>query len=602
MIPSTYYVEKATGTFADDLLAYGLAALLEGVLRDGAGRQTVTVRDAGSVYAIELAAPIGPDSLEIEWFCDLPFIQTDRQTPPKGWLGEVVDYGAERERNSAYFVARKQLPQAAKRPGATVDEFPELGALAGLKPRADWEILAQINQMQGIVAYAEVLRTWAECRACFADLVRLTLGLFVNPVNDVDTAIQRWRQLKKQHGLKAKDTVTPVQITNPSMGKGLNRPKTDRADKPINPDSFWLLEYLKFWGMRKAALPRVVRLPKPQPRGPSDRKTYVLRPRNLSLETLDRVFAPFNAVMWPSTAVKMDVLAALRFVDVFLEQWLAGALGDIDWGEQPDDFVGELAVAFYKDMGSASSVLNLSEIGLPEWMDTHDSTSATRYRALLEEHRRVVDSLHEDHGTEYRLLQLYRNFLSGRSLRAFFEFCAGYAGVTLARMDKGQWSPRFSTDNLEVLLMAHDAQLSPILTNKGFRHVAAAIRRSTITPQFFKAQGKAGPYVIRYGLGNELLRHAAYPEQFVQALSVFLHEYNRETGQIFERYGAHPPVRRATVTTEDIEAVIGLVDLYGSETVANLLVAFGYAREPRDTDAGPGTPEETEETPDPDTE
>ncbi len=602
MIPSTFYVEKATGTFADDLLAYGLAALLERLLRDGAGRQTVTVRDAGSVFAIEPGIPIEPVFLETGWFSDLPFIQTDRQKPPEGWLGEVVNYGAERERNNAYFAARKQLPQAAKRPGATVDEFPELGALAGLKPRADWEILAQIIQMQGIHAYSEVLTTWAECRACFADLLRLALTPFSSPVNDVATTLQGWKQLKKQHGLKAKDTVTPVQITNPSMGKGLNRPKTDRADKLINPDSFWLLEYLKFWGMRKAALPRVIRLPTPQPRGPRDRKTYVLRPRNLRLETLERVFAPFNAVMWPSTVVKMDVLAALRFVDVLLEQWLAGALGDIDWGEQPDDFVGELAVAFYKDMGNASSVLNLSAIGLPEWMDTRDPTSAMRYRALLEEHRRVVDSLREDHGTEYRLLQLYRDFLSGRSLRAFFEFCAGYAGVTLARMDKGQWSPRFSTDNLEVLLMAHDTKLSPILTNEGFRHVAAAIRRSTITPQFFKAQGKAGPYIIRYGLGNELLRHAAYPDQFVQALGVFLHEYNRETGQVFERYGAHPPVRRATVTTEDIEAVIGLVDLYGSETVANLLVAFGYAREPRDPDDRPETLEETEETSDPDTE
>jgi len=86
-------VEKATGTFADDLLAYGLAALLEGLLRDGAGRQTVTVRDAGSVLVIEPGVPIEPDFLETGWFCDLPFIQTDHQKPPEGWLGEVVDYG-----------------------------------------------------------------------------------------------------------------------------------------------------------------------------------------------------------------------------------------------------------------------------------------------------------------------------------------------------------------------------------------------------------------------------------------------------------------------------------------------------------------------------
>lgn len=590
MYQSTYYVEKATNTFADDLLAYGLASLLARILADNVGERTVTVRDAGSVYAIGLETAIELGFEEIDWFCDLPFLRAGRKKPPDGWLGEVVDYDTQRERNSLFFEARRQLPPAAKRPGATVDEFPELSAVEALAPRPDWDILAQINQMSGIYAYSDVLTNWFACRVCFPDLLRLTLALFATPTNDLDAATSDWKDLKKQHNLKAKDTVTPVQILNPSMGKGLNRPKTDRADILTNPSSFWPLEFLKFWGMRLAGLPRVVRTP--QRGGPRDRKTYVLRPRNLTLDTLGRVYTPFNAVMWPSTAIKMDVLAAIRFTDVFLEQWLAGALGNIDWGEQPDDFVGGLAVAFYKDMGSASSVLNLAEIGLPAWMATDNPEAARAYRGVLEEHRRVVESLGEDRGDEYRLLQRYRDFLSGRDLRAFFEFNAGYAGLTLSRMERGQWAPRFTTPNLEVLMMAHDEKLAPILEDEGFRHVAAAIRRSTVIPQYFKAQGKPGPYTIRYGLGNELLRHAAYPEQFARALSAFVHEYNRETAQIYERYKGNPPVRRATVTTDDVEAVVRLIDAYGSETVANLLVAFGYAREPREPDsADPGVAE-----------
>lgn len=130
--------------------------------------------------------------------------------------------------------------------------------------------------------------------------------------------------------------------------------------------------------------------------------------------------------------------------------------------------------------------------------------------------------------------------------------------------------------------MTTDEQLTPILENPGFQNVATAIRRSTVIPQYFKAKGNRGPYDIRYGLGNDLLRRAAYPEQFIQALSEFLHDYNRETAQIHERYKGNPPVRRATVTTEDIQQVVELIDAYGSPTVANLLVAFGFAREPRD--------------------
>jgi hypothetical protein len=577
MNQSQFYVDKTTDTFADTLLAYGVAALLDRLLRDKVGKKTVRVRDMGSVYVLDLETPIRDGYEDVPWFCDVPFLKAGRKKPPDGWPAPVVDYAEERERRSEYFEARKQLPREARRPGATVDEFPELSTVHALRPRPDYDILAQIYQMSSIYAYTHVLNNWFTCRDVFPQLLALILDLFAATPNDVERALDGWRELKKEHDLgisRSKDQATLVQIANPSMGKGVNRPKADRADLLTNPSSFWPLEFLKFWGMRMAALPRFVR-------GGGDRKTYVLRPRNLTLHTLRNVYRPFNAVMWPSTAVKMDVLAALRFTDVFLEQWLAGQLEDARYGEQPGDHVSGLAVAFYKDMGSASSVLNLAQINVPQWMLVESPERAHLYRALLEEHRRVVDSLDEGRGEPYRLLQLYRDFLSGRTLDPFFEFSAGYASLTMSRMERGQWAPRFRTDHLEELVMTTDQELTPILESTGFQNVAAAIRRSTVIPQYFKARGKKGPYQIRYGLGNDLLRRAAYPKEFVQALGDFLHDYNRETAQINERYKGKPPVRRATITIEDIQEIVALIDEYDSETVASLLVAFGYAREPR---------------------
>jgi hypothetical protein len=142
--------------------------------------------------------------------------------------------------------------------------------------------------------------------------------------------------------------------------------------------------------------------------------------------------------------------------------------------------------------------------------------------------------------------------------------------------------------------MANDKKLKPILESPGFQKIATAIRRSTVIPQFYKARGDKGPYDIRYGLGTDLLRQATYPKQFVEALGAFLHEYNRETAQVDERFKGNPPMRRARVTTEDISQVVELIDEYGSETVANLLVAFGYAREPREPDNENSVPPETE--------
>jgi hypothetical protein len=575
---STFYVDKTTDTFADVLLAYGVAALLDHLQRDNVGKRKVRVKDAGSVYAIELETPIRDGYADIPWFCDLPFLKAGRKKPPRGWPARVFDYNVVRDRRGEYFEARKKLPKEARRPGATVDEYPELATVNALKPPGDYDIMAQIYQLYGVYAYSHVLDNWFKCRVCFSHLLRLILDLFGTTPNDVDGALDAWRELKDEHELdisRRKDTATLVQILNPSMGKGFNRPKADRADLLQNPDVFWPLEFLKFWGMRMAGLPRFVS-------GGGDRKTYVLRPKNITLQTLRDVYRPFNAVMWPSTAIKMDVLAALRYTDVFLEQWLAGQLDDVRYGQQPGDHVSGLAVAFYKDMGQASTVLNLAEIGVPQWMVVETSEQAQAYRALLEEHRRVVTSLDEGRGDQYRLLQLYRDFLSGRILESFFEFSAGYAGLTMSRMERGQWAPRFTTTNLEELIMTTDEKLTPILENDGFKNIATAIRRSTVIPQYFKAQGKKGPYDVRYGLGNDLLRRAAYPEQFVQALSEFLHDYNRETAQIHERYKGNPPVRRAKVTTDDIQQVVALIDEYGSPTVANMLVAFGYARELRE--------------------
>jgi len=597
MYQSTYYIDKTTDTFADVLLAYGVASLLERLLQANVGQTTVRVRDAGSVFAIALEEPIEEGFEETDWFCDLPFIHTRSKRPPDSWSGTVVDYDTERERRAAYFEARRQLSKEAKRPGATVDEYPELAAVLALEPRSDWDILAQINQMGAITAYTRVLTAWYESRVCFPDLLRLLLGLFATTPNDVDGAMKTWKRLGKQHGIKI-TTVTPVQVLNPGMGKGINRPKADGAHRLGNPDSFWPLEFLKFWGMRRAGVPRIVQTPQPTAgRGPRDRKTYVLRPVNISLETHGKVYRAFNRAMWASTAVKMDVLAALRYTDVFLDQWLAGQLADVRWGEEPGDYVAGMATAFYKDLGQAVAVLNLSEITLPRWMRMETPKQGRVYRALIEEHRRVADSLQERNADEHRLLQLYRDFLSGHDLSRFFAFAAGYASLVMSRMERGQWAPRFTTTNLEVLIMGHERKLKPILDSPGFQNIAAAIRRSTVIPQFFKARGDKGPYDVRYGLGAELLRQAAYPDRFVQTLSAFLHDYNRETVQIYERYKGSPPVRRARVTTEDIQQVVELIDKYGSQTVANLLVAFGYAREPREPEPEEGAPSEQREVP-----
>lgn len=134
--------------------------------------------------------------------------------------------------------------------------------------------------------------------------------------------------------------------------------------------------------------------------------------------------------------------------------------------------------------------------------------------------------------------------------------------------------------------MATNKPLTVIVENPGFQNVAYAIRHSTVIPQGRKARGEDTLYDIRYGLGMELKRKATVRDNFVAALADFMQSYNQENRQVLE---SRKQQKRRDLRTTDMEAVVRLVDEYGPEVVANLLVAYGYAREPRE-DAETGEP------------
>ena len=122
-------------------------------------------------------------------------------------------------------------------------------------------------------------------------------------------------------------------------------------------------------------------------------------------------------------------------------------------------------------------------------------------------------------------------------------------------------------------------RLAKILETPGFQNIATAIRQSTVTAQYRKQQGDRR-YDVRYGLGQQLARKAAYPQEFIAELAGFLARYNAENAQVMEN---RPGPYRRSVQTSDIDDVVALIDEYGdSRLVCNLLVAYGYARLPRE--------------------
>ena len=560
---TTFWVDRSTGTFADLLTAYGFAELMHGITGGD-----VTIDNVGPCLQLQLERPLSQGQLESVVGLDLlRFIETRKALRPNGV--PAINYDEEKQVESDYINARKALSKSMAR--ASPDEQENLSP----PPDPDLPLWKVVNQMSALVAHNEIVRRWHEDQAHWPAYLQILTHLFSRHPNDVARAEAEWKAMAKREGIEGKARVTATQVLNPTMGKGGDAPKAN-TPVPGNKDYFWLIEYLKFVGASVGSIPVLIRTSDPRT---FNRKTYVPIPVRVTLGAHKRILAALRSNLWTNTAISMDVLAALGYARTFLEQWLAG--NDVELRvltPDPGNFVSGLAMAFYKNMGSAFALLGLAHVRLSDWMAATTPEDARRYLALLDEHLGIVRRLDEKHSDEYHLLQLYRDFLSGHDLNPFYDFAADYAHTLMSRLERGEYAPQFTTQNLEVLIMGHDdgqKTLKKIIENQGLRSVATAIRLSTIVPQGQKARKSRPIYDVRYGLGDELKRKAAYADELAQAIGDFVQSYNQETVQVLERTGQQ---RRKMVTDEDLDGLLTLLGECDSKTVGSLLIAYGYAR------------------------
>ena len=571
MYQDTYYVDKSTGTFADVFAAYGLATLLDSVLAHFVdGDRCVRIRDQGLYYAIELSHLLRKEWVDKAPFQALaPYIQTGETKPEvlsSMPASLILDYQQEWDKFRQYTSKSQEMRSKMSEE-----------QIAQIKPHPQFPIFTWVGdrQMQALKSYNKLILRWQNLAPYFGENLRHVLMLCNTPQSDEEGVRKSWCMCMKEMGVKDDGKATTIQLFNPSQGKGQNYPKANKLQDPPNKlSSFWLLEYFKVVGMYHCAVPRRIQ-------GTDDRKTYALAPVNMRLRANDNIFSAFQEALWnDNTAVKMDILAALRYTRCFLDYCQAAKEADLMvelFGQGPENFVVGMYVAYYKSLGQASAVMNLSFIELPRWMRVQLPEDVNTYKEVIEEHEKIILKVDEGKGG-YDLLVYYRDFLSGGKWDAFFDFTAAYSTFLMRELDREHyWVKPFIKKSLEVLIMKSNEALVPVLDNPGFRNIADAIRRSTIIPQY-RGRGES-EYDIRYGLGQELKRKSLYNDEFISALSEFVHSYNAENARVYEK--TKKQYRRNILTT-DVEEIVKLVDKYGATIVANLLIAFGYARESKE--------------------
>ena len=112
-----------------------------------------------------------------------------------------------------------------------------------------------------------------------------------------------------------------------------------------------------------------------------------------------------------------------------------------------------------------------------------------------------------------------------------------------------------------------------ILSNAGFQAIASAIRNSTIIPIFHKKKKD-----VIFGLNQKLKIASRNNDYLTTEISNFIQHYNETI--MLKDY--HEELHKKYVTTEELSEFYKLLDEEKSpKLIAGMLVAYGYAREPK---------------------
>lgn len=608
----TYQIEKTSETSADTLLAAGFARWLGQLNKECRGEQgDIELRDAGSYYEIKTSIELSPEELaSMRPFVALEPVVTSNTQKKEEKAGREhlpgFDYEAAKARREEYQERVKKLDAKERRPErlARRDDLDP--------PDRRLSHYGAIQQMKTGGSFNELISLWWDLGAWQGRYAWVILDFFSALPNDYAGAEQALKKLTKERHEKPDVAVTSLQLLNPTTGKGANYAKASKLSIG-NQDSLWPVELLKACGFFLVAAPFVIQ-------GEKDRKHYILQPGHIRLKRLEDLMNTFRRVCWSSTAVKLDILASLRFAQTFVWHRLdmfrkEAAEEDEFFGKELADLAHGFEVVSYKDMGSAYAMMNLATVNVPSWLSLASLEEAEKAEALLDEHLRIIQSIrsgrpnNEEGAEEYALLRAYRDFLSDHDLVPFWTFTTAYSSYLISKREHGTKMPQFSIEGLEELIaMSKQTNYSAIVQNEGFKRIAYAIRQSTVIAQFKRSQLKDRTYDVRYGLGQELMRDVSIPDKFIAALSIFLQQYSAETareeekeanrlGRTLTTQDRRAKSLRGPVGTDDIVALMSLIDEYGATTVCSLLVAYGYAREGRLKAADMSDDQGTEQAP-----
>ncbi len=600
------FVDKDTDLMRSTFIAAGLAELLYYIPPTNSGQQ-VTIKDMGSCYIISSTLSFDALTQYVEQRglpSLLPAITKSLTASekklveggqpvedillkyiPHGYTGKIVKYV---DHKAAFDIWRKYRP--AK--GAVHEEG------APNPPDADFPVWAHLCSYFGKgsamrAGYPTVLHNWhahvADHKAAVHlwQLIYNCYGVFPN---EVDHAQAVWNE-HFLNELQYPDyplatTISTLAIVSPSTSKGISAASGYNLLTEDTPNTFWLEMYFAFVGFLQIAMPFTL---------DRDVLTFYPLPDDIQRQPLRdlieawRDSANVRSLYRHSNNMpraKLDVLGQITFYQSMVEYFISGYNDGTLLPGMSLNNVSGLVGYYYKDI-STQIPFDETVFSVPPWLHQQpDIDLLETAEGVLKAHYELLDAIrgrppkYQMTADEMLLINLYRRYLTRGNADDWIDFaiaCGQYRFRNMTEMG------RLPTLTIELFEESFPMQSNssdrvdyrPILNDNGFKQIAEAISYCTSYSRYMRdvRKDRTFPFRPRHGLGDDLLRNAHNPELFLEELSLFVHDYRRESISV----QAQTRQTRTEITPDDLNSVVELVAIYGSRIVAHLLVASGYA-------------------------
>ena len=570
-----FCIKKQSGTYSETLEAFGVANLISNIFSNRNIDVKITIEDKGTHYLVKLSKAITNEILEsLSYFLVIKFIKKEsNQIIPEGiTTNGYFDYPQNKAIQDEFKERYKQIEklktdEAKKQAKKALNE--EKLSEFGKKIDAEFDVYREITQ-KPYESFNKLFANFNNYQDRFQILIREILNYYSN------------QNSPKRDFKLVEEKPSALQFYNPSQSKGLNKDKANSASMgPVK--SFWIAETMKISGALSFMICQYVKV------GSSyDLKIYIPEFHDISLREAEKVVFNFKKHLKSTSPVRLDIINTLDFTEKFIKE-----TPEYNKGKVKNTIKGFHSV-YQKDLGNAKGVTNIAFIQTPDFVEYESKEQGIEWIEILSQQKAIISNI-EELGDSLQGLQSYRSFLGSignTALTHFSKFNYWYAGYLMQQLTKGNRFVRaFKIEHLNKFYNNMESKLSEIINNDGFKAVAAAIRKSTVSLQYTpKDQRK---FEIRYGLAQQLQNKSKSKTDLATFIGEFVGTYNSETGRNAEKNGGKS--LRANVKDGELIKFYEILDKEPSRLIGALLASYGFALSSKEKIEQPDANETSEE-------